>query len=113
MKLQDRITVYTRTVAEDGAAGKTPGALVEVTKWWGNVTPLEGLIGMQFQAITGTQGFRITIRTDFDFPPNREYLLGYEGIYGELMMIIHSVQIDKHYTKFICKSENKLPVQTT
>jgi len=113
MKLQDRLILYTRTVASDGAAGKTPGVLVEVTRWWGNVKPLGGLIGMQFQAINGTQGFEIVTRTDFDFAPNREYIIGFESIYGEQIMLIHSVQVDKHYTKLICKSENKLPVQTT
>jgi hypothetical protein len=113
MKLQDALILYTRIVTNDGAGGKIPGALVKVCDLWGNIKPLAGMIGMTFQQLTGTQGFEIVTRTDFDFEPNREYILGYEGIYGELIMIIHSVQIDKHYTKFICKSENKCPVQTT
>ena len=113
MKLQDRMTLYSRTVTSDGAAGMTPGALVEVQKLWGNVKPLAGMIGMQFQMINGTQGFEVIIRTDFDFPPNREYILVHEGIFGNVQMLIHSVQVEKHYTKLICKSENKLPVQTT
>jgi len=113
MKLQDRMILYSRNTASDGAAGKTPGALVEVMKIWGNVTPLQGMIGMQFQMVTGTQGFEIMMRTDFDFPPNREYILVWEGIHGNQQMLIHSVQVMKHYTKLIAKSENKLPVQTT
>lgn len=113
MKLQDRFILYSRNVASDGAAGMTPGTLTEVMKLWGNVKPLGGMIGMQFQMINGTQGFEIMTRTDFDFIPNREYILIHEGIHGNMQMLIHSVQVEKHYTKLICKSENKLPVQTT
>lgn len=113
MKFQDRISVNTRNTTPDGAAGQTPGSLTEVTKIWGQVKPLAGLIGMQFQAITGTQGFEILLRTDFDREINREYILVHEGIYGDKLMLIHSVQINKHYIKLICKSENKAAVQTT
>ena len=113
MKLQDSIKIYERLSTSDGAGGRTPGALSLVTTTWGNVKPLSGFIGMTFQNIQGTQGYDVTIRTDFDFPPERTYYLGYEGIYGEVLLLIHSVQIDKHYTKLICKSENKPTVQTT
>jgi hypothetical protein len=111
MKLQDALILYSRTVTSDGAGGKIPGVLVKVCDLWGNVKPLTGMIAMSFQQLTGTQGFEIITRTDFDFEPDREYILGYEGIYGEKIMIIHSVQIDKYYTKFICKGENKTGVQ--
>lgn len=113
MKLQDKITIYERVSTSDGAGGRIPGALTEVTWVWGNVKPLTGMIGMTFQQINGTQGFEAVIRTDFDFPPEREYYLGYESIYGEVKLLIHSIQIDKHYTKIIAKSENKLPVSTS
>ena len=113
MKLQDKIKIYERVSTSDGAGGRTPGALTEVTWVWGNVKPMTGMIGMTFQQINGTQGFDVTIRTDFDFPPEREYYLGYESIYGEVILLIHSVQIDKHYTKIIARSENKLPVSAS
>jgi hypothetical protein len=113
MKLQDSIKIYERLSTSDGAGGKIPGSLTLVTTIWGSVKPLTGFIGMTFQQINGTQGFEIKIRTDFDFPPHREYYVGYEGIYGEQLMLIQSVEIGKYYTKLVCKSENKLPVPTT
>jgi hypothetical protein len=113
MKLQDRVTIYERLSTSDGAGGRTPGTLSQVTWTWGNVKPMSGFIGMTFQNINGTQGYEVIIRTDFDFPPEKTYYLGYEGIYGEVLLLIHSVQIDKYYTKLTCKSENKPAVQTT
>jgi len=113
MKLQDELILYSRESSPDGAGGQTPEELINVMTLWGNVKPLVGAIGMSFQQMTGTQGFEIVIRTDFDFPPDRQYLVGYQGIYGEQIMLIHSVQIDKYYTKLITRSENKLPVSTS
>lgn len=113
MKLQDSLILYERSITSDGAGGKIPGALSEVAKLWGNVKPLSGFIGLTFQQMTGVQGFEIMIRTDFSFAPDREYIVAYEGIYGTQMMVIHSVEINKYYTKLTCKSENKLPTQTT
>jgi hypothetical protein len=113
MKLQDSIVIYERPSVSDGAGGQTPGALTVITRTWGQVKPLSGFMALTFQQMTGSQGFEIILRTDFDFPPDRKYMIGYEGIYGEQIMFVHSVQIDKHYTKLTCKSENKLPVQTT
>lgn len=113
MKLHDVVILYEREVTSDGAGGKIPGDLVEVTRLWSNVRPLTGMIGMQFQTLTGTQGFEIITRTDFDFVPDREYIVGFQGIYGERIMIVHSVQVDEYYTKIICRGENKCPVQTT
>lgn len=113
MKLHDRLILYERTVTSDGAGGKKPGVLVEVARLWGNVRPMGGLIGMQFQQINGTQGYEITTRTDFAFDINREYIIVYEAIHGDQQMIIHSIQTEKNYTKLICQSENKSPVQTT
>jgi len=113
MKLQDELVLYEEASVSDGAGGQIPSEPREVMTLWGNVKPMTGFIGMSFQQMAGTQGFEIIIRTDFDFPPDRRYLVDYKGIYGDQRMIIHSVEINKFYTKLICKSENKLPVQTT
>ena len=87
MRLNERLILYERATASDGAAGKTPGVLTEVTRLWGKVTPLGGLIGMQFQQINGTQGFEIITRTDFDFVIDREYIIVFEGIHGDQQML--------------------------
>ena len=107
MKLQDELIIYEQASASDGAGGQTPGALVKVNDQWGSVKPLSGMIAMNFQQTYGTQGFEVTIRTDFDFAPERTYMIGYKGIYGEKILSIVYPLIDKYYTKFICKSENK------
>ena len=111
MKLQDELVIYEQTSTSDGAGGRTPGVLTKVNDQWGLVKPLSGQIAMNFQQTYGTQGFEVTIRTDFDFAPERTYMIGYKGIYGERFLSIVYPVIDKYYTKFICKSENKLPVQ--
>jgi len=113
MKLQDELIIYEQISASDGAGGRTPGALTKVNDQWGDVEPLSGQIAMNFQQTYGTQGFKVTIRTDFDFAPERTYMIGYKGIYGERLFSIVYPLIDKYYTKFICKSENKLPVYTS
>lgn len=111
MKLQDELIIYERTSISDGAGGQIPGALTQVNTQWGSVKPLSGYIGMQFQQTYGTVGFEVTIRTDFDFEPDRTYIIAYKGIYGDQYLSIIYPEIGKYYTKFICKSENKLPVQ--
>ena len=113
MKLQDRLILYERESTSDGAGGQIPGDLTQVAILWGKVKPLSGMIGMTFQQLNGSQGFEVIIRTDFDFAPDRKYMIGYQGIYGEHLFMIIYPEIDKYYTKFICKSENKLPVQTS
>lgn len=113
MKLQDELVIYEQVSTSDGAGGKTPGALTKINDQWGAVKPLSGQVAMNFQQTYGSQGFEITIRTDFDFAPERTYIIEYKGIYGDRTLSIVYPLIDKHYTKFICKSENKLPVQVS
>ena len=113
MKLQDTLTIYEQTSTSDGAGGQTPGVLTKVNDQWGSVKPLSGMIAMNFQQTYGTQGFEVTIRTDFMFEPDRTYIIGYKGIYGEQFLSIVYPEINKYYTKFVCKSENKLSVQTS
>ena len=113
MKLQDELILYEYTPVSDGAGGMLPGNLVKVNDQWGNVKALSGFIGMNFQQTYGTQGFSIVIRTDFTFEPDRKYIVAHEGIYGTKYMSIQYMEIDKYYTKLICKSENKLSVQVS
>jgi len=113
MKLQDELILYEQNSVSDGAGGMTSAPLTEITKLWGNVKPLSGSMGMNFQQMNGVQGYEVTIRTDFDRLPDRNYILGYIGIYGERSLFILYPVIDKHYTKFICKGENKLPTTVT
>ena len=110
MKLQDELILYDQKSVSDGAGGRTPSPLTEITKLWGNVKPLSGGMGLTFQQMNGTQGYEVIIRTDFERLPDRNYIIGYNGIYGEMLLFILYPMIDKHYTKFICKGENKLPV---
>lgn len=113
MKLQDELILYERETTSDEAGGKIPGDLTKVCDLWGSVEPLTGMLAMSFQQLNGTQGFKITIRTDFGFETDRQYIIDYKGIYGERFMSINSIQIGKYYTKLICKSENKLSVQAS
>jgi head-tail adaptor len=108
MKLQDEIKLYSRAATSDGAGGMTPGALTEEYSLFADVKPMSGSIGMQFQQLTGTQGYEVWIRTDFDREPKRGYIVRYSGIYGDLDMVIQSVGVYKNKTKLICQSENKL-----
>jgi len=113
MKLHSELILYEQSSVSDGAGGMTPSPLTEITKLWGSVKPLSGSIGMNFQQTYGVQGYEVTIRTDFDRSPDRNYILGYNGIYGEKNLFIVYPLIDKHYTKFICKGENKLPTESS
>jgi len=111
MKLHDELIVYEQVTVSDGAGGKAPGDLTEVTRLWGAVKPLSGMMAMTFQQTYGTQGFEVIIRTDFLFAPDRTYMIEYKGIYGNQIFSIAYPIIDKHYTKLICKSENKYPLK--
>ena len=113
MKLQDELILYEQASVSDGAGGMTPSPLTEITKLWGSVKPLSGSMGLQFQQMNGVHGYEVIIRTDFDRLPDRNYIIGYKGIYGELSLFIIFPMIDKHYTKFICKGDNKPPTDIT
>jgi len=108
MKLHEYIYIYEESATSDGAGGKESGTLTEQYRLYAKVRPLGGLIGMQFQQLTGSQGYEVWIRTDFDRKIKRDYIVRYEGIYGNIDMTIQSVEIDKYYTKLICKSENTI-----
>jgi len=108
MKLQDALILYSEASVDDGAGGKIPSTPVEVARLWGNVKPMGGMMAMTFQQMHGTQGFVVWVRSDFERVPDRKYLIKYEGIYGDIWLSIVSTEIDKHYTKFTCKSENKV-----
>jgi len=111
MKLQDELILYEQKSVSDGAAGMTPSPMTEITKLWGSVKALSGSMGLNFQQMNGVQGYEVVIRTGFDRRPDRNYIIGYNGIYGELHLFIVYPIIDKHYTKFICKGENKIPTE--
>jgi hypothetical protein len=108
MKLHDELILYQRVFTSDGAGGGTPGALTKIASPWGNVRPMSGFIALQFQQLTGSKGYEVWIRTDFDLKPDRGYIVTYSGIYGDLNLIIQDIDVYKHMTKLTCKSENKL-----
>lgn len=108
MKLHEYIYFYDRAAASDGAGGKEPGSLTLIAEMYADVKPMSGLLGMQFQQLRGSQGYEVHIRTDHDREPERDYLVRYEGIYGNIDMVIESVQVGKTYTKLICRGENSV-----
>ena len=108
MKLNDYIKISERASVSDGAGGKTPGALTELYECYADVKAMGGMIGMQFQQQTGSQGYTVWIRTDFDREIKKDYLITYQGIYGDLNMSIQGVEVDKNYTKLTCKRENTI-----
>lgn len=105
MQLNDYITISERAAVSDGAGGKTPGALTELFACHAQVKPMTGMIGMQYQQITGTQGYHVFIRTDFTREIKRDYLITYKGIYSDINMVVESIEIGRNYTKLTCKSE--------
>jgi SPP1 family predicted phage head-tail adaptor len=108
MKLNDYIIIYERASVSDGAGGMTPGALTEKYRCYANVKPMGGMLGMTFQQQTGSQGYTVYIRTDFDREIDREYLITYQGIYGDINMVIQDVAPDRQYTKLTCKRESTI-----
>ena len=108
MILNDYIYFYERAAASDGAGGKEPGALTLISEMYASVKPMSGLLGMQFQQLRGSQGYEVVIRTDHDREPQRDYLVRYEGIYGDIDMVVESVNVERRYTKLICRSEGSV-----
>jgi len=108
MILNEYIYFYERAAASDGAGGKEPGVLTLIAEMYANVKPMSGLLGMQFQQLRGSQGYEVHIRTDHDREPERDYLVRYKGVYGDIDMVIESVYVGRQYTKLICKSESSV-----
>lgn len=108
MKLHDLITLSSRESVSDGAGGQTPGELTELYELYANVKPMGGTLGLQYQQLTGTKGYEIWIRTDFDRKPDRGYIVTYQGIYGDLTLVIEDIDVGTRYTKLTCRDQNTL-----
>jgi len=102
MKLNDYIVIYERASVSDGAGGMTPGALTEKYQCYASVKAMGGMLGMQFQQQTGSQGYTVWMRTDFDREIQRDYLVTYKGIYSDLNLVIQNIEVENKYTKLTC-----------
>lgn len=105
MKLNDEITIYREDAVSDGAGGYTGEVTqVKITDMYAKVKAMSGSIALNYYQITGTQGYEVTIRTDFNLEPKRKYIIDYYDVYDTTRLIVNSIEIDVNYTKLICQS---------
>lgn len=108
MNLNDEIRLYTQgSRTSDGTGGSTVSRTNE-REIWAHVKPMTGNFGMNFQQLAGTKGYDVWIRTDFDRQPQVGDVIEYEGIYGQIDLFVHDIEIGRTRTKLLCRSENRI-----
>lgn len=108
MNLDAEIRLYTQgNRTSDGSGGSFVEKLNE-RKMFANVKPMSGNFSMNFQQLTGSKGYNVWIRTDFNRQPQTGDIVEYEGIYGTLNLIIHDINIGRTRTQLLCRSENRI-----
>ena len=107
MNLNERITIYEPSIESDGTGGQVK-TLNKVVECWANVKPMSGNLALNFQQLTGTQGYEVTVRTDFNIVFGIPYEIEWEAIHGTQKLLVNVVQQDKNYTILICRSENRV-----
>ena len=107
MNMHDEIRLYTQgNRASDGTGGSTVERINE-RQIFAHVKPMSGNFSMNFQQLTGTKGYDVWIRTDFDREPKVGDVIEYEGIYGQIDLLVHDIEVYRNKTKLLCKSENR------
>lgn len=105
MKLNDEITLYREDAVADGAGGYTGEVTqVKIADMYAKVKPMTGNIALNYQQITGQQGYEVTIRTDFHLEAKRKYIIDFYDVYETVRLIVNSREIGVNYTKLICQS---------
>ena len=108
MNMHEQIRLYTQgNRVSDGTGGSRVSRINE-REIFANVKPMTGNFSMNFQQLTGTKGYDIWIRTDFDRQPQVGDVIEYDGIYGQIDMIVHDIEIGRTRTKLLCKSANRI-----
>lgn len=106
--MNDELRIYTQgNRTSDGSGGSTVERTNE-RKLFGKVKPMGGNFAMNFQQLTGSKGYDIWIRTDFGREINIGEVVEYEGIYGQIDMIIHDIDVGKNKTKLICRGASRI-----
>ena len=108
MNLHDEIRLYTQGNRTSDGAGGSIVERVNERPMFANVKPMSGNFAMNFQQLTGTKGYNVWIRTDFDRQPQTGDVVEYEGIYGKLDLLVHDINIGRTRTQLLCRSENRI-----
>ena len=107
MNLREEIIMYKDVRASDGAGGTTT-TRTKVADLYADVKPMTGHMAMTFQQITGSQGYTVWVRTDFNRVIDTTYTLDWQGIHDTLTLAVNSVEMGLKFTKLICKNENRV-----
>jgi SPP1 family predicted phage head-tail adaptor len=108
MNMQDEIRLYTQgNRISDGTGGSTVTRINE-RELFAYVKPMSGNFSMNFQQLTGTKGYEVWIRTDFDRQPQTGDVIEYEGIYGQIDFFVHDIEVGRTRTKLLCRSANRI-----
>ena len=106
--MHDEIRLYTQgNRISDGTGGSTVERINE-RKIFANVEPMSGNFAMNFQQLTGTKGYNVWFRTDFDRQPQIGDVVEYESIYGQIDMLVHDIDVGRTRTKLLCRGENRI-----
>ena len=111
MNLRESIVMYRDVRTSDGAGGFTT-VREEIGPLFADIKPLSvnrmAYLGLEFNQIKGTQMYEVWIRTDFDRIIDTTYLFVWEGIYGNLTLMVNTVELHRNKTKLICTYENRI-----
>lgn len=102
-ELKDKITVKSVTLSDDGQGGSTE-TLTTTASMWSKVEPLTGSRALEFQQITGSQGYTITFSYRGDIDISTKSVIEYNSE----TLSIHSVRmIDENRKQFKILAYNK------
>ena len=108
MNLNDEITIYNQASRTSDGTGGSTTTNVAVGKAFANVQPMTGNFAMNFMQLTGSKGYNVWIRTDFNRQPQVGQVIVYEGIYGNINLFVHDIEVGRTRTKLLCRGENRI-----
>jgi SPP1 family predicted phage head-tail adaptor len=104
MNLNEEITIKRDSRTSDGAGGFT-ATTSTVADLWGKVETLTGSLALEFQQLTGSKGYNVWIRTDFDREIKTKDKVVWSSIYGDKTLTINDMDIGKNFTKLVCQDD--------
>lgn len=102
MNLNEEITIKRDNKTSDGAGGFTSTTSI-VADVWGKVESMSGSLALGFQELTGSKGYNVYIRTDFDREIKTKDKVVWSSIYGDKILTINDMDVGKNFTKLVCQ----------
>ena len=102
--MREKVTIKSVTNTSDGQGGKTE-ALSAGNAMWAKVEPLTGTRAMEYQQLTGSQGYIITMNYRDDITIDQTSILSWNS----KTLTVHSAKMDdENRRQIIILAHNKI-----